>query len=70
MNTLIALEDGDMASIKGGTSTAGQSDNLARDIGQFVGGFYGSIVAHPILTNLPFVGPLFSNGYGFLAATN
>lgn len=70
MNTLIVLEERDLALIQGGTATAGENDNLARDIGQFVGGFYGSLLAHPILTNLPFVGPFFSNGYGFLAATN
>ena len=70
MNTLIALEARDLARIQGGTSTAGGSDSLARDIGQFVGGFYGSFVVHPILTNLPFVAPLFSNGYGLLAAAN
>jgi len=70
MNTLIALEERDLALIQGGTLPAGESDTFARDFGQFLGGFYGSFVAHPILTNLPFVGPFFSNGYGFLAATN
>ncbi len=70
MNTLTTLEESDLTSIRGGTSTANNRDNLATDVGQFVGGFYGSFFAHPILTNLPIFGPLFSNGYGLLAAMN
>jgi hypothetical protein len=66
MNRLITLGESDLNSIHGGTV---EGDSLARDVGQYIGGFYGSFVAHPILTNLPLVGAFVSNWCGFWAAT-
>lgn len=68
MNTLHALAESELGSVHGGTGSSGD-DSLARDIGQYVGGFYGSFVAHPFLSNLPLVGSFFSNWYGFRAMT-
>jgi hypothetical protein len=68
MNKLSALAESDLRSIHGGTGATGD-DSLARDIGQYVGGFYGALFGHPILSNLPYVGSLYANLCAFRAAT-
>ena len=62
MNSMILLENSDLIAIEGG------ADSLARDLGQYVGGFYGALIQHPILTHLPYVGSFISNGYALYAA--
>lgn len=66
MNTVTTLTGNDLVSVCGGTAG---DDSLARDLGQYVGGFYGALVEHPILTNLPIFGGLFANLYAFRAMT-
>ncbi len=68
MNNSYALAERDLVSVQGGTGSNGD-DNIARDIGQYVGGFYGALFGHPILSNLPYFGSMFANLCAFRAAT-
>jgi hypothetical protein len=44
-------------------------DSLARDFGQYVGGFYSYLFQHPFLSNLPIFGQFLPNVAGIGAAT-
>lgn len=68
MNKMIHLTGSELASALGGT--AGENDNLARDIGQYLGGYVGAYVHHPFLCSLPIFGGFYANWSGFKSAAN
>jgi hypothetical protein len=66
-NNMTSLSRSELVSACGGT--ASEADSFARDLGQYIGGFYGAYVEHPVLSNLPYFGALFANYCGAVAAS-
>ena len=53
MKKLTQLTESELVSARGGGP---EDDSLARDLGQYLGGFFGAYAHHQVLSGLPFFG--------------